>query len=715
MSRLPNARVRVWLAAVTLLLLSFSAAMAATVFQADFDHGESAAPAGWKVTYDEGHGIAAWATEGYDSPRSLYLEGTAENEFVTWTSDQFAVEPNTAYLISVMLKSGQGTGPPGLFVGGKHYYLPSVQDWSRWQMRFTTPADMTKTQVRLYLYHRPGQKVWFDDVVVASAADAIIPLEPADNLITPQTPARLSWQPTTPPYFVTISRDETFQKVEHSLTAEEAQVQPPPLGSGLWHWRVVPAVQSPPLDKTLRQLAEVRSFLITGEVAQTQQDTTPPFVHNLMPRPDTTVGPRVTVSADVVEAGKLAKAELSVDGKPCPKAVLQGTAPTVLSAALELDAGEHVATVTATDRAGHTTRETWHFYVGETAVPRYRIGANLNLLRDDQPLFPIGIYDYDDFKHLDELFNAGFTYIVTGGPSSKAEMDATLAAGLKIVIGVDTARKAKTVDEARNLLMAGPMRNMLHPALLAYWSDEIEGESFDPELATEIQALVKRFDPAHPFAACIASPKEYAAFGRNADVLWPDVYPVPRDPMTAISRVLDLAVANQAGKKPVWFMAQGFDWSVASTGQPEDGKTYRPTGAELRCMSYLGLNHGAKGICYWAAGAGKCAISRWPERFQELLALTAELRRMAPVYLSEPVQAQIAIREAPLDARMWSLSGKRYLVVVNTSREPQLMHATVPKLKAGAKVEVLFEDRALTVGKELVDVFAPLAVHVYQL
>lgn len=42
------------------------------------------------------------------------------------------------------------------------------------------------------------------------------------------------------------------------------------------------------------------------------------------------------------------------------------------------------------------------------------------------------------------------------------------------------------------------------------------------------------------------------------------------------------------------------------------------------------------------------------------------------------------------------------------------MQSALPKLKAGAKVQVLFEDRVLTAGKDLVDVFAPLDVHVYQ-
>ena len=85
------------------------------------------------------------------------------------------------------------------------------------------------------------------------------------------------------------------------------------------------------------------------------------------------------------------------------------------------------------------------------------------------------------------------------------------------------------------------------------------------------------------------------------------------------------------------------------------------------------------------------------------------------MFLSRPQDAKLTLTpEGALDARVWSVGGRHVLIVVNTTRRPQLMATRVPKLKAGAPVEVLFEDRALKAGKELVDVFAPLAVHVYQ-
>jgi len=699
------------------MALCLIAPLHAAAFQADFEQGAAGAPTGWTISYSEGHGIATWENEGYQSAHALAVEGTAENEFTTWVGPSFPVQPNTPYLITVMLKSRQGAGPPGLSVGGQHYYLPSVFEWTRWQMRFTTPADMTRTEVGLYLYHRPGQKVWFDDVVVAPATDVIMPLEPADNLITASVPARLSWQPSSAPYTVLISRDETFAQIAHHLTVTETSVQPPALAPGLWHWMVTPAVESLPLEKQLRQIAEVRSFLVTGPLQQTRRDTTPPFISHLTPRRDASVGQRVTISAEIADAGGLAQAELLLDGQRAPRARLSTGTPATLTATARLVLGKYQATVVATDQAGNVSRESWSIYVGVTARLRYGFGKDLHLYRDGtEPLFPIGIYDYDDFKHLDELANAGFTYIITGGPSGKVEMDATHAAGLKIVIGVDVARKAKTLAEAKNMLQTGALVNMLHPALLGYWTDEIEGETFDPDFVADVQTAVKQFDPDHPFIACIAGPQQYAAFGQNADVLWPDVYPVPRDPMTAISTVMDKAVANQQGRKPVWFLAQGFDWAVAATGQPEPGQPYRPTGEEMRCMSYLALNHGARGIGYWAAGNGKCAISRWPERFAELLRLVSELHVLSPMFLSKPQMVNWAMTpQGPLDVRLWQVAKKRILIVVNTSRRPQLMRVKVPRLKSGAAVKVLCEDRVVTAGKELTDVFAPLAVHVYQL
>lgn len=704
------------LSAVVLAACLASSALHAAVFQADFETGANGTPAGWKVVYNEGRGLTAWEAEGYQSAHAVSVAGTtAENEFTCWVGEPFAVQPNTPYVITVMLKSRQGSGPPGLFVGGKHYYLPTVLDWTRWQMRFTTPADMTQTQVQLYLYHRPGQKVWFDDVAVVPATDVVVPVAPEDNLITAAAPPVLQWQgAATGDYTVLLGRDEQLQTPEHRLTAHGTESTPPALAPGLWYWLAMPAAASAPVERQLRQAAEVRSFLITGATEAAPADTTPPLITNMQPRPDTTVAGRVTISADIVETGGLASARLFLDGKPVKQAVLKPGSPSTLLAMADLFFGEYQATVVATDKAGHVTRRTWRFSVNETPRPRYHFSRDLNLVREEgEPFFALGIYDYDDYKHLDELYQAGFTYIITGGPSGKDEMDKTQAAGMKIIIGVDAARKAKTVAEAKMLLHTGALVNMLHPALLGYWTDEVEGESFDPALVTGVQVATKELDPAHPFLACIAAPSQYAAFGRGADALWPDIYPVPRDPMTAIANVAEKARANQQGLKPVWYLVQGFDWSVAATGQPEDGKTYRPTGEELRCMSYLALNHGVKGIGYWAAGNGKCSISRWPERWQQLLALGTELRRLDALWLDKPVNAKLVLPEA-FDAKLWRTGGKSTLVVVNTTRRPQLLQAALPKPGGGGKVQVLFEDRVLTAGKALTDVFAPLAVHVYQ-
>ena len=700
------------------LALCLTAPVHAAVFTADFDQGMGDAPEGWKIAYSEGHGIATWEREGYQSFRSLALEGTAENEFTQWVGPSFEVQPTTPYLLTVMLKTRQGAGPPGLSVGGKHCYLPSVTEWTRWQVHFTTPADMTATHVRLYLYHRPGQKVWFDDVSVIPAADVIVPLGPADKLITESAPERLTWQgPEVSDYLVLISSDPRFDRAEHRLCARTTEVKPPALAPGLWHWMVIPAAQSPTVEKQLRQTAEVRSFLVTGSLSQAQADTTPPFITNLTPRPDATVPGGVTISADIIEAGGLAQVEMLLNGKRVPQAKLTTGNPAVISVALAPTLGEQQVTVTATDRAGLTTRRSWRFSVRDTPRPRYRFRQDLNLHRDEtEPLFALGLYDYDDHKHLDELFQAGLTYIITGGASNKEEMDRTHLAGLKIAIGVGVARQAKTLAEAKGRLQTGPLLHMLHPALLAYWSDEIEGPDFDPALVAGVQTTVREFDPHHPFLACIAGPQWYASHGANADALWPDVYPVPRDPMTAISTTMDKATAAVQGRRPVWYLIQGFDWSVAATGQPEDGKTYRPTGAELRCMSYLALNHGAKGLGFYAAGNGKCAISRWPERFAELLALVRELRSLEEVFLSRPEPPKGEVAPAGvLDARLWQVGKRRLLVVVNTSREPQLMRVKVPKLKSGTAVKVLCEDRTVIAAEALVDIFAPLAVHIYEL
>lgn len=674
--------------------------------------GADGLPLGWTSTDNEGKSVFTGEKEGYGgSGRSVAVEQTTAPCFGMWVSQPFAVQPRTDYLVTVMLKCRQGSGPPGLAVGGKDFYLPTATRWTLWQQRFNS-GELTSTTVSLYLYHRSGQKVWFDNVAVEPASSLVSLQAPADNAMLRDVPGALQWTPMgAARYKVTLARDALLTSGARVTTVSGASLPLRGLAPGAWYWSVWPETSDAARDRALRQLSEVRCFVVTGLLAAKRADTTPPVINDQWPRPDTTVAGPVKIAATFTDTGSIPQGKIVLDGRELRTTAVPGAHAVTLSAETQPGKGRHDVVARATDRAGHSAVSRWSFYVGETAPSVSVLGPDGHLSFNGRRLFPVGLYDYDKEQHLATLFNSGFTYALGGS------LDQLLAAGLKAVAGLGTAMtEAKSEEDLRRLFGSNMSSWRSHPALLGYWSDEVEGPSYDPKLVQAAHRIAKELDPDHPFAACVSGPSCYREYGATADILFPDPYPVPRDPLSVVAGVMDQAAAATDGKKPVWLMAQGLDWSVQNTGVPEDGKTYRPTGPEMRCMTYLGINHGARGVCYWAAGAGKCSISRWPERFQELCALVSELRSLEPVLLGKRLAAVPVTPASPdLDVRLWEAQGKRYLIAVNTSYRPQLATLKAPGLKSGAAVEVMFEDRVLTARSGLTDLFAPIQVHVYAL
>ena len=103
------------------------------------------------------------------------------------------------------------------------------------------------------------------------------------------------------------------------------------------------------------------------------------------------------------------------------------------------------------------------------------------------------------------------------------------------------------------------------------------------------------------------NPKPAAAYFQDADIIWTDPYPIPSRPVTMVSRWVSDAVSIAGPSKPVWAVPQAFDWNVWNKGKID--QAHRPTPEEERCMTYLALVHGAKGILYWAHTASKVLTS----------------------------------------------------------------------------------------------------------
>lgn len=360
--------------------------------------------------------------------------------------------------------------------------------------------------------------------------------------------------------------------------------------------------------------------------------------------------------------------------------------------------------------------------------PGAPVGFDTNgfLTVDGKPYFPVGMYTLQDGKGSDhdlilrEASEAGFNTTVFYALTNETVlplMDAANRNGIKAfvyptspfsVAGVETtlANAPKDIAAKKN-----------HPALLGWYIvDEPEGIGKGAvDKTRELYQIVKEADPSHPCSLVVMSPGAVAKYKSCTDIMWIDPYPIPHAPVTFVTDCVEGAVKNVEKDKPVWAIPQAFDWAVWHNGKVNG--VHRPTNEEERCMTYLALVHGAKGIIYWAHTASRYYIRDYPDHWAYMKKLAGELHDLSPVLLTPDVARVVGLepKDAPIDTMVKRLNGQTYVFAVNHENKAVKAKLSLPESKASAPADVLFEQRTVPVSDgSWQDDFKPLEVHVYR-
>ena len=360
--------------------------------------------------------------------------------------------------------------------------------------------------------------------------------------------------------------------------------------------------------------------------------------------------------------------------------------------------------------------------------PNPLVGFDPNgfLTVDGKPWFPVGLYTIQarEGSHdavMEEARKAGFNTTVFYAYTVETItplLDAARRHDLRAFVYPANPFRVREHKASREELIGEIQARKHHPALLGwYLVDEPEGIGVaSVQTVRDYYQLVKETDPSHPCSLVIMSPEAAANYGASADIVWIDPYPIPHSPVTYVSECMDGTRESVAVDKPIWTIPQAFDWSVWRTGKVD--QVHRPTPAEERCMTYLALVHGAKGIVYWAHTASKYYIQDYPEHWTALKQLAGELQQLSPVLLTTNSMSKLQVtpKSATLDTMVKELNGDLYVFAVN--REPAKVRAQFAFKRKGVleNVEVLFEERTLnTHGRRWTDEFKPLEAHVYRI
>lgn len=427
------------------------------------------------------------------------------------------------------------------------------------------------------------------------------------------------------------------------------------------------------------------------------------------------------------------KAELQIalmkDGSSKAIAMKTFRAPSTGTARVSFDLRNQTAgrykMLAELSRAGKTIAKSESKVFPYKPNPKVGLDKNGFMMVDGKQFFPIGIYSMESrqFKPDDAIMkdahDAGFNSTVLYRETLSElipTLDTCQRNGIKAIVYPTIPFDHPTGKETPESTRADIQARMHHPAVLAwYLVDEPEGIGRAPsEMVEDRYQFVKEIDQDHFCGLVVTTPEAAKDYHFGADIMWIDPYPVPAQPVTYVSDCVSGEVKAVEKDQPVWCIPQAFDWSVFNTGKV-NGK-HRPTNEEERCMTYLALVNGAKGIIYWAYNGMYYYITDYPEHWSGMKKIAGELRDLSPVLMTKTVDKKLSVttRSTGIQTMLKKLKGDWYVFAVNSLTTETTASFSIRG--AAGDVNALFEGRSLTSsGGAWTDAFNPLEVHVYKI
>ncbi len=216
-------------------------------------------------------------------------------------------------------------------------------------------------------------------------------------------------------------------------------------------------------------------------------------------------------------------------------------------------------------------------------------------------------------------------------------------------------------------------------------------------------------------------PEDYPEYVRGADIVSFDIYPVTH-PHPAVSsnlwyvaRGVERLVQWAGGARPVWSCIE-----CTRISHP----TARPTPHQVRAMVWMALIHGARGLIYfvheWQPRFNESALLDDPEMLAAVTRLNRRIRELAPVLNSPAVpdlaEVRVADPEAPVAMTARRHGDATYLFAVALRNRPASARFVLREMPDGSRVEVLDEDRFLTLREGgFTEAFGGYDVRLYRL
>lgn len=332
-----------------------------------------------------------------------------------------------------------------------------------------------------------------------------------------------------------------------------------------------------------------------------------------------------------------------------------------------------------------------------------------------EPFFPIGLYVVQylsNTKQLDEIANSPFdtlmNYNVNSGSDGQitSYLNQLQSRNLKLIFSLVEHEGLLDIHASTQKVMTFKD----HPAVISWYMNDERGLEYLPELEARYQK-VRGLDKNHPVWS--VNMRKYVLMGEvhTTDILGVDPYPIPNNPITLVSQMADWAKEAGRGYRPLWLVPQIFDWSECG------GRGRPPSREEMRAMTYLAINHGAKGLIYYSyfnIRDDKDYRTRW----EQIKDIASEIKHLRPVLLStdETDDGYIRCDNKDIDLKLMKQGTSYYAFAINTEKSiAERVSFRVGLPNRPPSIDLLFEgERSIeTANGTFADDFASYEVHVY--
>ena len=346
------------------------------------------------------------------------------------------------------------------------------------------------------------------------------------------------------------------------------------------------------------------------------------------------------------------------------------------------------------------------------------------LLVSGTPMFPLGILDVHKADDLAALRDAHFTFVVVSeNAADGALLQQAHAMGLKVAVSATyadpprwAAIQTRIGDQAAVLGWFAPPE----PDRLQSRYDSRAGRLMAP---SALRAALALGDPYHPVLTMLGLPEGPLTHADAGDILLVGAAPVPYWGLDTLADRLDVALGAKTGK-PVWAVIQTHapaDTGASSADMRTVGRP--PSPAEQRCLTYLALTCGARGIVYSSYRTAPTGRTRHyflpedaPELWESVGRTNGELTVLAPYFLDPQGPEPLDTGRGPLHGAAFRHGKTALVLVANPALRETSAEIRLPFRPSGPMTQLFGGDAEVAVSGDILGgFFPPLAVAVCEL